>query len=126
MNLSIASKAAEPSNTVASKAVAPPKPVTANQPVPLLRGGRPRWVDTPLTGIRNVIAKRLTESKQTVPHQYTSVKVDLDRATQMRKELKAGGVKISMNDLVLKATSVALQKVPQLNAVWNGQGKFKF
>jgi len=121
LNLSIAKTAAEPSKPIAAAQPKTQPPTQISGSAPLLRGGRPKWVDTPVTGIRNVIAKRLTESKQTVPHQYTSVKVDLAQATDMRKQLSGTGVKISMNDLILKATSVALQKVPQLNAVWNGE-----
>ena len=126
MNLSIAKTAAEPSKPIAAAQLKSKPPTQTSGSAPLLRGGRPKWVDTPVTGIRNVIAKRLTESKQTVPHQYTSVKVDLAQATDMRKQLSGNGVKISMNDLILKATSVALQKVPQLNAVWNGAGNSCF
>ena len=89
------------------------------------RSGRPKFEDIPVTGIRNVIAKRLLESKNTIPHQYTSVKVNVANAVDLRKQLKTQGTNISMNDLVLKATAVALQKVPQLNAVWKGDGMSK-
>ena len=99
-----------------------PKPALAPSSAPLLRHGKPKWIDTPVTSIRTVIAKRLSESKQTVPHQYTSVKVNVKNAIGLRKTLKDQGVNISMNDLVLKATAVALTKVPQLNAIWTGEG----
>lgn len=85
-----------------------------------MRDGRPKFTDIPVTQIRNVIAKRLSESKQTVPHQYTSVKVNLDNATGMRVTLKERGHNVSMNDIVLKATAMALKSVPELNSRWNG------
>ena len=128
LNLTIAAKAVvPPAAPIAAAPVAAtrPKPV-APKPVssqaPLLRHGKPKYEDVPVTNIRTVIAKRLTESKQTVPHQYTSVKVNVLNAITLRQTLKEQGIKISMNDLVLKATAIALTKVPQLNAVWTGEG----
>jgi len=113
LNLSTAAKASQPP--------APKRPKVAQTTAPPVdRSGRPKFEDIPVTGIRNVIAKRLLESKNTIPHQYTSVKVNVANAVDLRKQLKAQGTNISMNDLVLKATAVALQKVPQLNAVWKG------
>jgi len=88
--------------------------------VPLSRSGKPKYVDIPVTGIRNVIAGRLSQSKQTIPHQYTSVRVNVENAVKLRKMLKERGTNVSMNDLVIKATAVALKKVPQLNAIWDG------
>lgn len=87
--------------------------------VPRMRDGRPKYQDAPVTNIRNVIAKRLTESKQTIPHQYTSVKVAIDNAISLRKTLKESGASVSMNDIVLKGVSLALKQVPELNAVWS-------
>ena len=84
------------------------------------RGRKPRYVDIPVTNIRKVIAKRLTESKQTVPHQYSSVKINVAAANQLRKSLAEAGFKVSMNDMVIKAVGLAMRKVPQLNAIWTG------
>lgn len=118
LNLSLAAKSIDPIPVKAAAVKAPVKPAST---APLTRSGKPKYVDIPVTTIRSVIAKRLSESKQTVPHQYTSVKVNVKNAIGLRKSLKDQGVNVSMNDLVLKATSVALKKVPQLNAVWTGE-----
>lgn len=117
LNLSVAAKSVEPP-VKAPSAVKPKSPVSD---APLLRNGKPKYVDVPVTTIRSVIAKRLSESKETIPHQYTSIKVNVKNAIGLRKTLKKQGINVSMNDLVLKATAVALTKVPQLNSVWNGQ-----
>lgn len=76
----------------APKSVPPPPPVAAKAPVaaataaPVLdaRGRKPRFTDIPVTNIRNVIAKRLSESKQTVPHQYSSAKINVGAANELR------------------------------------------
>lgn len=86
----------------------------------------------PNNNMRKVIAKRLTESKQTVPHFYLSVDIELDRLLDVRKQLndaadmaakKQGkdakpAYKLSVNDLVIKATALALKDVPAANASW--------
>lgn len=127
LNLTIAAKAVVPpaapiaAAPVAATRTKPAAPKPVSSQAPLLRHGKPKYEDVPVTNIRTVIAKRLTESKQTVPHQYTSVKVNVLNAITLRQTLKEQGIKISMNDLVLKATAIALTKVPQLNAVWTGE-----
>lgn len=74
----------------------------------------------PNSGVRKVIARRLSESKQTIPHFYLSVDVELDALLKLRKELNdaAEGYKISVNDFVIKATGVALVKFPAANVSW--------
>ncbi len=83
----------------------------------------------PLDGMRRTIAARLTESKQTVPHFYLSVTCTLDRLMAARERLNAaapgGGSdspawKLSINDFIIKAMGLALQKVPQANVTWAG------
>lgn len=75
-----------------------------------------------LDGMRKVIAARLTEAKQTVPHFYLRRSIKLDRLLSMRAEMNAGleksGVKLSVNDFIIKACAKALQDVPDCNAVW--------
>jgi len=110
----------------APKSVPPPPaaakaPVTAAAPVLDARGRKPRFTDIPVTNIRNVIAKRLSESKQTVPHQYSSAKINVGAANELRKMLAKTGFKVSMNDMIIKAVSIAMKKVPELNAVWTGE-----
>lgn len=76
--------------------------------------------DLPNTQIRKVIARRLLESKQTTPHLYLSTDVILDPLLSFRKELKEQhDVKVSVNDIVIKAVAIALRNVPQANAYWN-------
>lgn len=76
--------------------------------------------DQPNSQIRKVIAKRLLESKQNTPHLYLSSDVVLDPLLSFRKELKEKyNVKVSVNDIVIKAVAIALKNVPEANAFWN-------
>lgn len=72
--------------------------------------------------IRKVIAKRLLESKQHIPHLYLSSDVILDPLLAFRKELKEQyNVKVSVNDIVIKAVALALRNVPEVNVCWNDE-----
>jgi pyruvate dehydrogenase E2 component (dihydrolipoamide acetyltransferase) len=77
---------------------------------------------TKLSNMRKTIARRLTESKQQVPHIYLTVDVRLDKLLGLRTELNAGlearGVKLSVNDLLIKALAVALVQVPKCNVMY--------
>jgi pyruvate dehydrogenase E2 component (dihydrolipoamide acetyltransferase) len=77
-----------------------------------------------LDGMRKIIAARLTEAKQTVPHFYLRRNIQLDALlkfrSQLNKTLEARGVKLSVNDFIIKACALALQEVPEANAVWAG------
>ncbi|MEH6833844.1 MULTISPECIES: pyruvate dehydrogenase complex dihydrolipoamide acetyltransferase [Falsihalocynthiibacter] len=77
-----------------------------------------------LDGMRKTIAARLTEAKQTVPHFYLRRDIKLDALLKFRgtlnKQLEARGVKLSVNDFIIKAVALALQQVPEANAVWAG------
>ncbi len=77
-----------------------------------------------LSGMRKVIAQRLTESKQEVPHFYLTVSCELDTLlkvrSRMNKQLEAQGIKLSVNDFVVKATAQALMEVPDANVTWGG------
>lgn len=77
-----------------------------------------------LNGMRKTIAARLTEAKQTVPHFYLRRDIKLDALmafrAQLNKQLEGRGVKLSVNDFIIKATALALQAVPSANAVWAG------
>ncbi|WP_444465086.1 2-oxo acid dehydrogenase subunit E2 [Rhodobacter capsulatus] len=109
---------------------AAPVAVTAPAPAPVsaatvakLYEGR-AYTEIPLDGMRRVIAARLTEAKQTIPHFYLRREVRLDALLSFREELNrqlAGrGVKLSVNDFIIKASALALQAVPAANAVWAG------
>ena len=75
--------------------------------------------EIPLSQMRKTIARRLSESKFTAPHFYLTVDVNMDRAADARKAINAkGDVKISFNDIVIKACALALRKHPMVNASW--------
>ncbi len=78
----------------------------------------------PVSNMRGVIAKRLIESKITAPHFYLEIEIDAEPLATLRAQLNAGleksGVKVSVNDLILKASAEALRKVPEVNASWEG------
>ena len=77
------------------------------------------------SSMRRTIARRLTESMQTVPHYYLTIDSDIGPLSDARKamnaELEADGKKVSLNDLIIKAAAVALRRVPQVNASWMGK-----
>ncbi len=77
-----------------------------------------------LNGMRKIIASRLTEAKQTIPHFYLRRSITLDALLKTRGEINSGladsGVKISVNDFIIKASAKALQDVPGCNTVWAG------
>lgn len=76
-----------------------------------------------LTGMRKTIAKRLCESKQTIPHYYVTQSIEMDAVTALRTQFnqreKENGVKISVNDIILKAMALALRDVPDANVQWH-------
>ncbi|XP_048838717.1 dihydrolipoyllysine-residue acetyltransferase component of pyruvate dehydrogenase complex, mitochondrial [Brienomyrus brachyistius] len=80
------------------------------------------FTDIPITNIRRVIAQRLMQSKQTIPHYYLSVNIKMDQVLDLRKELnevvKADSVKLSVNDFIIKASALACLKVPEANSSW--------
>ena len=80
--------------------------------------------EVPLDGMRRTIAARLSEAKQTIPHFYLRREVKLDALMafrgQLNKQLESRGVKLSVNDFIIKACALALQTVPDANAVWAG------
>jgi pyruvate dehydrogenase E2 component (dihydrolipoamide acetyltransferase) len=81
----------------------------------------PEFVDVPNSRLRNAIAARLTESKQTAPHFYLRGSARVDRLLELRQEINAGaGPKVSVNDLVVKAVGRAHTLVPDLNVIWTG------
>ncbi|WP_241896994.1 dihydrolipoamide acetyltransferase family protein, partial [Brevibacterium epidermidis] len=81
------------------------------------------YTDVPLTGMRRAIARRLTESKSTVPHFYLTGDIRMDALLDFRKQINVSlerqGTKATINDLVLKALGHALREVPEANAIWN-------
>ncbi|MEM9158315.1 MAG: dihydrolipoamide acetyltransferase family protein [Verrucomicrobiota bacterium] len=83
----------------------------------------------PVTGMRNIIAQRLLESKTQVPHFYLETEVEVSALLKLRSELNAelaeltpeqGGIKFSVNDMILKASAEAIRRVPMMNRSWEG------
>jgi pyruvate dehydrogenase E2 component (dihydrolipoamide acetyltransferase) len=83
--------------------------------------GKESFEEVPVSQMRKVIAKRLSESLFTAPHFYLTMSVDMDAAVAARTRLnEQSGVKISFNDMVVKATALALQQNPKVNSSWLG------
>ncbi|MFP5435057.1 MAG: 2-oxo acid dehydrogenase subunit E2, partial [Alphaproteobacteria bacterium] len=121
-----AKSAAAPAAAPAEKAPAVPAPTA---PTGAQDFGIPHEV-VKLSGMRKTIARRLTESKQQVPHIYLTVDIQLDKLLKLRGELNAGlasrKVKLSVNDLLIKALGVALAEVPECNVQFAGDQMLQF
>ena len=99
-------------------ATSAPKAVSAQPSVAFTPGEDSETVNSQM---RNIIAKRLGESKFTAPHYYLTVEINMDKAIEARKEMNAvPDTKVSFNDMVIKAVAVALRKHPQVNSSWAG------
>jgi pyruvate dehydrogenase E2 component (dihydrolipoamide acetyltransferase) len=136
-----APKAAPAQPAPAQTTPAPAAPAAAAQPAPAApaAAAQPAQMEGPvetphdavkLSSMRKVIARRLTESKQTVPHIYLTVDIQLDRLLKLRGELNAGlearGIKLSVNDLLIKALAAALMQVPECNVSFAGDKLLKY
>jgi len=79
-----------------------------------------QYSDRPITQMRKTIARRLSESKFTAPHFYLTIDINMDKAIKVRKKLidSAPNIKISFNDFIIKASSIALRKHPVINSSW--------
>ncbi len=83
--------------------------------------GTVSYTDEPVSQMRKTIARRLAESKFTAPHFYLTLDIDMDAAMAIRKGLNSlDGVKVSFNDMVIKAVAMALRKHPAVNSAWMG------
>ncbi len=120
----------------AAAAAAAPAPVAAAPAPPAARPMAP--IAAPgqkvaLSNVKRVTARRLTEAKQTVPHFYVSIDVELDALLKLRAELNGrspkdgpGAFKLSVNDLLIKACAVTLRRVPKVNASFTEDGIFLY
>lgn len=84
--------------------------------------------EIPLNSMRKTIANRLTESKTTIPHYYVQLSVEMSKVIELKQQLNKNedGVKISINDIIVKAVALALRDVPDANAQWGGNVIKKF
>ncbi|MXQ84995.1 hypothetical protein E5288_WYG004074 [Bos mutus] len=99
-----------------------PRPMTP----PVSTPGQPNvegtFTEIPASNIRRVIAKRLTESKSTIPHAYATTDCDLGAVLTARQNLVRDDIKVSVNDFIIKAAAVTLKQMPNVNASWDGEG----
>lgn len=117
---------------VLSAAEAPAKPAAKSAPAPSavpLGNSIAEEGDLPVSKMRSVIAQRLLESKTQIPHFYLEVEVDVEPLLKLRSQINSalsevdptkGGIKLSVNDFVLKACAEALRRVPAVNTSWQG------
>ncbi|MEJ6488775.1 pyruvate dehydrogenase complex dihydrolipoamide acetyltransferase [Leucobacter sp. USCH14] len=85
------------------------------------------YIDVPHTGMRRAIARRLTESKSTVPHFYLVAECRMDDLLALRKQINSiEGIQISVNDFIVKAVAGALRDVPDANAIWTDDATRRF
>ncbi|MCR9111934.1 MAG: pyruvate dehydrogenase complex dihydrolipoamide acetyltransferase [Rhodobacteraceae bacterium] len=130
-------EAAQPGAKPAAETATPAPAAPAAAPAPTgpsadavaaMYEGR-EYEEIKLDGMRKTIAARLTEAKQTIPHFYLRRDIRLDALlkfrSQLNKQLESRGVKLSVNDFIIKACALALQAVPDCNAVWAGDRVLK-
>ena len=102
----------KPVSKVVSPSTPPPLPVSTSA-----------YTDIPLSNVRKVIASRLSESKTSIPHFYLTIQLNADKILKLREILNKesnGSFKLSVNDFVIKASSLALRDVPAVNSSWQG------
>lgn len=128
----------KPSSAASASATSgPPSPSTklpAGSPPANEMSVPSAYTDIPASNMRKVIATRLTESKQNIPHYYVTAEITMDRVQKLRelfnkaaaqadkgsKDGVKAGMKLSVNDFVVKAAAIALQDVPEVNSAWMG------
>ena len=119
-NATAAPKAAAPAAAAPAPAAATPSGPSADVVAKMYEGRD--YEEVSLDGMRKTIAARLSEAKQTIPHFYLRRDIKLDALlkfrSQLNKQLADKGVKLSVNDFIIKAVANALQEVPEANAVW--------
>lgn len=104
-----------------AKAVAETKAVPSAAAIVTAPAGEVSFEDRPVSQMRKVIAKRLSESLFTAPHFYLTMSIDMDKAVASRAQInEMAPVKISFNDMVMKAVALALKKHPAVNSSWLG------
>ena len=102
-------------------AAAQQTPAAKQTTAPSAATGQVSFDEVPVSQMRKIIAKRLAESKFSAPHFYLTMSIDMDKAVASRAKLnEVASVKISFNDIVLKAVAVALKQHPQVNSSWLG------
>jgi pyruvate dehydrogenase E2 component (dihydrolipoamide acetyltransferase) len=124
----VARETAAPAAAAPAPAAAAPKPAAA--PAPAITAPHKKIANS---SMRKIIAKRLTESKQTVPHFYLTSNIEIDALLKLRAELNAkspkegsSAFKLSVNDLIIKACAVALRRHPQVNSSYTDEAIIQY
>ncbi|CAH6788181.1 Pdhx [Phodopus roborovskii] len=99
-----------------------PRPMIPPMSIPGQPNAAGTFTEIPASNIRRVIAKRLTESKSTVPHAYATADCDLGAVLKVRRDLVKDDIKVSVNDFIIKAAAVTLKQMPGVNVSWDGEG----
>jgi len=122
--------AAQPAAAPAAQPAAPAPAPAAKAPAPAVTAPH---TPVPNSTIRKVIARRLSESKQTIPHFYVTMDFEIDALLKLRADLNAkapkegpGTFRLSVNDLVIKAVAVTLRRFPNVNAMWTDEAILQF
>jgi pyruvate dehydrogenase E2 component (dihydrolipoamide acetyltransferase) len=130
--------AATPAPAAAAAAAPAPAPAARPAPAPATApAGVAPHTAVPNSSIRKVIARRLSDSKQTIPHFYVTMDMEIDALLKLRADLNArspkpkgdqdpAAFKLSVNDLVIKAVAVALRRFPAVNAMWTDEAILQF
>jgi pyruvate dehydrogenase E2 component (dihydrolipoamide acetyltransferase) len=119
----VATSTAAPAPQIAAAPAATPSAPAKEAPKVVIPEftGTEKYTEKPVSQMRKVIAKRLAESLFTAPHFYVTMSIDMDQATEARNKINAyAPSKVSFNDLVLKATAIALKQHPVINSSWMG------
>jgi pyruvate dehydrogenase E2 component (dihydrolipoamide acetyltransferase) len=103
-------------------------PAPAGRPAPVVvpTFGRREPEVLPISGMRKVISQRMAEVKPGVPHFYVTVDIDMEEAVKLREQAKAAEVKVSINDLIVKAAAIALRRQPKVNVSIQGDRILQF
>ncbi|XP_032895150.1 pyruvate dehydrogenase protein X component, mitochondrial [Amblyraja radiata] len=80
------------------------------------------FTDIPASNVRQVIARRLTESKSTIPHSYASIDCNIEEVLKTKTQLAQDDIKVSVNDFIIKAAAVTLKQMPDVNSTWSSEG----
>lgn len=122
VQLAVTQQTARPASTTPTPTVETSRP-TVSAPLPTSAPASPPaaagYTDLPLSKLRRLIARRLTESKSNIPHFYLSASVRFGAVLTLRQQLNAvSAAKVSVNDMIVKAVACAYQAVPAANAIW--------
>src|SRR5262245_1332052 len=103
-----------------------PAPAPAGRPAPAPTFGRREPEVLQISGMRKIISQRMAEVKPGVPHFYVTVDIDMEEAVKIREQAKAAEVKVSINDLIVKAAALALRRQPKVNVSIQGDRILQF